>query len=401
MRSTFCLRSRILSTVSWRILSDEDTGEPFSSGHRVRGTTRAPPDPTDLFLVLHPSLRERIDRSGNARQQIAAFRILNADYFPRESHLVTFRDPWSFPVLFHPACNNLVKTHLEELAQKIVSVCVSLGEYPMIRFYRPRAPTHEASVLCTHLARFVQEELDTYAQYHQDFPPQSNRPRGALYITDRSMDVHAPFIHEFTYQAMAHDLLPIKDGEKVTFKTLVNEGQPDEEEKDMEIGEKDKIWVDNRHRHMKDTIEKLMGDFQRFIDENPHFTNAAEDGGNSLNAIKDMLAGLPEFQEMKGAYSLHLSMAQDCMNIFQHNKLPDLASVEQVRLISNELNVSTDESSLLRLDWTKIIRSRRTWQIKWSDPWMKRAFGLRTVFDYLLFIFSIEMAYCQLMFESF
>jgi syntaxin-binding protein 1 len=33
---------------------------------------------------------------------------------------------------------------------------------------------------------------------------------------------------------------------------------------------------------------------------------------------------------MKEAYSLHLTMAQECMNIFQHNKLPDLASVEQV-----------------------------------------------------------------------
>ena len=46
-----------------------------------------------------------------------------------------------------------------------------------------------------------------------------------------------------------------------------------------------------------------------------------------------MIAGLPQFQEMKEAYSLHLTMAQECMNIFQHNKLPDLASVEQVRQI--------------------------------------------------------------------
>lgn len=51
----------------------------------------------------------------------------------------------------------------------------------------------------------------------------------------------------------------------------------------------------------------------------------------SLNAIKDMLAGLPQFQEMKQAYSLHLSMAQECMNIFEQRKLADLASVEQVR----------------------------------------------------------------------
>lgn len=125
--------------------------------------------------------------------------------------------------------------------------------------------------MCSHLARFVQDELDTYAQYHADFPPQVNRPRGALFITDRTMDLVSPLVHEFTYQAMAHDLLPIREGDKVLYKTTVNEGEPNEEVKDMEIGEKDKIWVENRHRHMKDTIEKLMGDFQKFLRENPHF----------------------------------------------------------------------------------------------------------------------------------
>ena len=171
-----------------------------------------------------------------------------------------------------------------------------------------------------------------YAKYHEDFPPPSQRPRGTLYILDRSMDLFAPFLHEFTYQAMAHDLLSIKDGDKVTYRTVFDEGRPDAEEKEVEISEKDRIWVENRHRHMKDTIEKLMGDFQKFIDENPHFTDqTGSEAKNNLNAIKDMLAGLPQFQELKEAYSLHLTMAQECMNIFQHNKLPDLASVEQVR----------------------------------------------------------------------
>jgi syntaxin-binding protein 1 len=182
-------------------------------------------------------------------------------------------------------------------------------------------------VLCSHLARFVQEELDAYQGFHQDWPPPTARPQGILVITDRSMDLIAPLIHEFTYQAMAHDLLPIKETDKVYYKTIVNEGSADQQEKEMEIGEKDKIWVENRHRHMKDTIEKLMSDFQKFMDDNPNFTNSED--ATSLNAIKDMLAGLPQFQEMKEAYSLHLSMAQECMNIFQHQKLPDIASVEQ------------------------------------------------------------------------
>ncbi|KAF2148950.1 Sec1-like protein [Myriangium duriaei CBS 260.36] len=278
----------------------------------------------------NPALRDRIDKSAIAREQIATFKVLNIDFFPRESHLVTFRDPWEFPILFHPGCNSLVRQQMEDVAQKIVGVCVSLGEYPIIRYYRPTAPRHEASVLCSHLARFVQDELDLYAKFHDDFPPPMARPRGLLYIVDRSMDVCAPLLHEFTYQAMAFDLLPIREGDKITYKTTVNEGRPDQEIKDVEITEKDKIWVDNRHSHMKDTIEKLMGDFQRFIDSNPHFTKSDSDNANSLNAIKDMLAGLPQFQEMKEAYSLHLSMAQECMNIFQKQKLPDVASVEQI-----------------------------------------------------------------------
>jgi hypothetical protein len=47
------------------------------------------------------------------------FKVLNLDYYPRESHLVTFRDPWSFPILYHPACSNLVPKHIADLSQKV------------------------------------------------------------------------------------------------------------------------------------------------------------------------------------------------------------------------------------------------------------------------------------------
>ncbi|KAI9713486.1 MAG: vacuolar sorting protein VPS33/slp1 [Bogoriella megaspora] len=316
--------------------------------------------------LLPPALRERIDRSHMAREQIALFKVLNVEWFPRESHLVTFRDPWSFPILYHPACNHLVRQHIEDAAQKIVGVCVALGEYPIIRYYKPKDPRHEASVLCSHLSRFVQDELDLYAKYHEDFPPPSTRPRGTLYILDRSMDLFAPLLHEFTYQAMAHDLLPIKEGEKITYKTVIeDEGNP--EEKEVEISERDKIWVENRHRHMKDTIDRLMGDFNKFLEDNPNFTKQTDSSKNSLNMIKDMMAGLPEFQEMKEAYSLHLTMAQECMNIFQHNKLPDLASIEQMlatgldedfkkpKNVTDQVVRNLDEDSITHPDRLRLI----------------------------------------------
>ncbi|KAI1994144.1 syntaxin binding protein 1 [Ophidiomyces ophidiicola] len=283
------------------------------------------------FLVwtskLDPQLRSRINGLSVARDLIADFRFASINYFPRESHLVIFRDPWSFPTLYHPARNHHVRAHLESLAQRIVSVCASLGEYPLIRYYRPRDPTHEASVLCSHLARFVQDELDAYAKYRQDFPTPSSRPRSVLYIVDRSMDLITPLVHEFTYQAMAHDLLPIKEGEKVTYKTTINSGQPNEETKDMDISENDNIWVDSRHLHMKDLLGKLVDDFNQFIAKNPQF--ADKDSSADVSTIRDMLAGLSTFQAGKNSYTLHLNMAEECMKLFQERNLPELASVEQ------------------------------------------------------------------------
>src|SRR5699024_9245300 len=49
----------------------------------------------------------------------------------------------------------------------------------------------------------------------------------------------------------------------------------------------------------------------------------------SVNTIKDMLAGLTEFQEGRNAYTLHLNMAQECMRHFQDRKLLEVSSVEQ------------------------------------------------------------------------
>lgn len=71
--------------------------------------------------VLPPHLKERIDRSQMAREQIRSFRTVHLDFHPQESHLVTFKDPWSFPILYHPECNNLVVKHMEDIAEKVSS----------------------------------------------------------------------------------------------------------------------------------------------------------------------------------------------------------------------------------------------------------------------------------------
>lgn len=224
-----------------------------------------------------------------------------------------------------------------------------MGEYPLIRYYRPNHLPHEARVLCPYLARFVQQALDDYAQTTPSYPPPSNRPRAVLYILDRSLDLDSPLIHEFTYQAMVHDLLPLKESEKVMYNTVLGENK---ERQDMEITEKDKVWRAHRHLHMKDVLGMLVDEFKRFRKENAAFDERyviwkipitlwvsaiaysswmySSESAAKINVIKDMLAGLKDYQEGKNTYTLHLNMAQECMKIFQEHKLLDVASLEQV-----------------------------------------------------------------------
>lgn len=277
-----------------------------------------------LWITAPGNIGQRVQ---STRYRIAYTEILPLDFFPRESNLVTFRDKSSFLYLYHPQMNEKVQDHFKLIAKRVTAVCATLGECPRIRYWGAKGATHDAAVMCYHLARFIEGELLGYADRHPEKFPQTNRPPGLLVVTDRAMDIVSPLVHEFTYQAMAHDLLPIKDDEKVTFQITINEGSAEAEDKDMELQEKDKVWVENRHTRMTETIAKLTASFNKFVADNPDFNDQEEK--TSLSAIRNMMANLPQYTELKDAYTLHLKMAEDCMAKFAQTKLGDIGAIEQ------------------------------------------------------------------------
>ncbi|KAG8767035.1 vacuolar sorting protein VPS33/slp1 [Ceratobasidium sp. 428] len=254
---------------------------------------------------------------------------------------------------------------LRFMAKSILNVCILMNENPLIRYYvpshhpplgplanppEPVAVTAQAegssrwrSAMATNmrstattaeddehvskrLAYLVQRELDEYRKANHEFPkviPGEQKPRGVLIITDRAMDPVAPLMHEFTYQAMATDLLPIDGGTRYRYKFENSRGI--REEKTAVLGETDQIWTATRHMHLLAVNEQLKNDFNKFLEENAVFRG----GDQSLNGVKDMLAGLPQYQETWEKFSLHLNMAGECNKIFDQNNLSAVADVEQ------------------------------------------------------------------------
>ena len=133
------------------------------------------------------------------------------------------------------------------------------------------------------VAETVQNDLDEYMANNPDFPSASLRPKGVMFIVDRSMDPSAPLLHEFWYQAMVNDLLPIEGGvryrwvlrlpnvtsidSRYTYENTVG----GKETKEAMLTDADPVWVSVRHLHMKDAIDTLMTDFGKFAQEHAGF----------------------------------------------------------------------------------------------------------------------------------
>ncbi|KAJ3510062.1 hypothetical protein NLJ89_g4885 [Agrocybe chaxingu] len=325
-----------------------------------------------LFFMegLPEPLFERLT-SSPAEPHLQALKEVFLNFHAIEAQTFSLQEPSYFFSMYSPprteAAYKLARLRLEEdlrfTAKAISNVCIALNEFPYIRYYmpsghlplgplkpvaqnRPPPPPEGASRWRTNLARgaearayesvetdflakvlafMVQNNLEDHKKLNPDFgKPDASRPRATLIVTDRSMDMIAPLLHEFTYQAMANDLLPIENGTKYSYKFQSSLGAY--EDKVATLSDLDSVWTAVRHLHMRETIDKLMADFNKFLEENAVFKG---EGAANLNDMKEMLANLPQFQEQREKFSLHLSMAQDCMAMFEKEKLSDLASVEQ------------------------------------------------------------------------
>ncbi|KIY44952.1 Sec1-like snare protein [Fistulina hepatica ATCC 64428] len=325
-----------------------------------------------LFFIdgLDEALFQRLYAS-NAEPFLRRVEDLYLNFWPTEARTFSLETPEMFFNLYSPHLSKNMRLardrlteHLRYMARMIANVCITFDKFPYIRYYAPpnhgplgplkpddstRAPpppdtsvrwrtnlargaearayeAAEGDHVTKLLAFNVQRLLEEYKKINVDFakPRVPPRPRATLIIMDRSMDMLAPFVHEFTYHAMAYALLPIRDGNKYTYKFQSSLGAY--EDKTAVLTDEDNVWTEIRHMHMRETIDKLMADFNRFLEENAVFNGS---GAANLNDMKEMLANLPKYQEQREKFSLHLNMAQECMSIFERDKLPLVGNVEQ------------------------------------------------------------------------
>ena len=216
--------------------------------------------------------------------------------------------------------------HAAYLARKLATLCVSLSEYPSIRY-------QQSSPFARDVAAILNDMLKEFKSSNPAFVPNgersdSPRDRGQLLIADRTFDTVSPLMHEYTYQAIANDLLNIREG---VVSYTVQEGRGSVE-KQAVLNEKDELWMDLRYEHIASVINVIKDKMADILENNKTAGMAKGSGGGSDVSIESMSAAvkqLPEYRQTMSKIGQHVSLAQQCMKVFTKENLMEVSLLEQ------------------------------------------------------------------------
>ena len=263
-------------------------------------------------------------------KRLKALSEINVDFLVKEQRAYTLdlkNSPFSSYYLRRSGNSNE-----DQLASKLVTMCATLNEYPYIRYKR-------TSGICSSLATIFKMKMDEFVGsnptwwYHGSGKSGSKiaeRDRSTILLLDRSSDCLTPLLHDFTYQAMVHDLLKM-EGDKITYQNESPDDPNIKEDKDVLLNEKDQLWVEMRGKHIAKVIEVLSARINEVVNSSTNSAIAKKSGSDnmSISQLASALKELPEYREVMSKLSQHMHLAHECMDSFTRGGLMDVSDIEQ------------------------------------------------------------------------
>ncbi|KAH6558406.1 hypothetical protein KP509_1Z065700 [Ceratopteris richardii] len=338
---------------------------------------------------LARELLQVIKSDSHVISRIANLREMNLEYLTIDSQAFSTDNTRALEQLFaeHSEGTRDYNACLSTIATRLGTVFASLKEFPVIRYRAARsaaidsdAATTFRDLVPTKLAAALSDRLQKYKSI-PDFPKEETCE---LLIVDRSIDPIAPIIHEWTYDAMCHDLLNM-EGNKYVYEIRTSAGKVDR--KEVLLEEHDPLWVELRHLHIAAVNKKLDEKMTNLKEKNKaaQIRLGSREGQElTTRDMQKMVQALPQFRDQIEKLSLHIDIAtklnkqiaelslREIGTLEQELVFGDASSKELINLLTSNENLSKENKLRLlmiyaashpekmdaakRLQWMKLAR---------------------------------------------
>uniref|UniRef100_A0A8C6KQ29 Syntaxin binding protein 2 n=1 Tax=Nothobranchius furzeri TaxID=105023 RepID=A0A8C6KQ29_NOTFU len=204
--------------------------------------------PNELFA--------KIGRSRVAKA-VKTLKEINVAFLPYESQVFSLDDPSSFESFYSPKKRDERDKAIASVAEQIATLCDTLNECPAVRYYKESEENLK-------LADEIRRRLDAHKADNLKMGEGPDKARSQLLIVNRGFDPISPVLHELTFQAMAYDLLDIKQ-DIYSYQTT---GIGNSKEREVLLDEDDELWVQLRHMHIADANIK---DLSQMLKKMPQY----------------------------------------------------------------------------------------------------------------------------------
>ncbi|EFJ41877.1 hypothetical protein VOLCADRAFT_67807, partial [Volvox carteri f. nagariensis] len=277
---------------------------------------------------------EKLKANPRLVKSLKTLKELNLEFLTVDSRTMVTDHPEAARLLLGDAADNqsAVKKEMDAIASRLATLFTSLKEFPSVRYAGSQCVS-AMTMLSPDLQSPDRKRVPTWPTtvgFRSDFRPCTLQETCDVLILDRSYDAVAPFIHEWSYEAMAYDLLRLEG--KVYRYQVESQGGGKPEPREAILEEGDELWLDLRHMFIANVYTTLHARFDEFRSKNKAAKAAGEGKGSdamSESNIRQLIIALPQYREQLGRLAMHIQLSTELQTATHARALTDVGELEQ------------------------------------------------------------------------
>ncbi|XP_023327317.1 sec1 family domain-containing protein 1 [Eurytemora carolleeae] len=279
------------------------------------------------------------------------------NFISLESEMFCLKQPKDSSISYYNLNRGSVQdTEMEEMldtiTESLFSLCVTLGTVPIIRCPKGNAAEAVAEKLDKKLRDNLKDARNSLFGSDGAAAGRYSFHRPVLVLVDRSVDMATPLHHTWTYQALAHDVLPYHQN-RVTIPGGEGIGGARKKDKEYELSTTDAFW--NKHKGSpfpqvaeaiqesleeikakQEDIQRMKSDLGKDFQDDGNIFSLTDNTARLTSAMSD----LPMLLEKKRLMDMHTSLATAVLDNIKKRRLDVFFELEEKIMSGSTLDKS-------------------------------------------------------------